>query len=208
MAPQPPTLTESQLLKRSIKRDLKIQAGTLFGLLAAMWVAEIVDVVAFAHGLDAFGIRPRDVDSLPGIFAAPFLHGNFAHLIGNTVPFLLFGWLVLLHGGRDFVVVSLLAMLIGGLGTWLIGAPGVHIGASGVIFGYFGYLLLRGWYRRSVGSILLSLGLGVVYGGLLFGVLPGQAGISWEGHLFGFLGGALAARILTERHRRKTPAAA
>ena len=183
----------------TIKRELKLHGWLLFLPLAVMWVLQLVNSVAF-HVLVRFGIRPRETGGLLGILFAPFLHGGFAHLMANTIPFLVLGWLILLHSVRDFVAVSLLAMLVGGFGTWLTGSPGsVHVGASGVVFGYFGFLLLRGWFRRSVWSILLSLLIGVAYGGLLFGVLPGQAGISWQGHLFGFLGGGLSAYLLCRK---------
>ncbi|HEX2205732.1 MAG TPA: rhomboid family intramembrane serine protease [Longimicrobium sp.] len=185
--------------KRSITRELKLHAVLLATLLAAMWGLEVADALVFAGGLDAYGIRPRDPDGLWGIAFAPFLHGGFEHLAGNSVPFLALGWLILLHEVRDFVVASLAALVVGGLGTWAVGAPGVHIGASGIVFGYLGYLLMRGWYRRSLGAVLLSVGVFILYGGLLWGVLPGTVGISWEGHLFGFLGGALAARLLVRR---------
>jgi len=111
------------------------------------------------------------------------------------VSFLLFGWLVMLRDRRHFGVVTLMAMLGSGLLSWTLGAPGsVHIGASGVVFGYFGFLLLAGFYARSAGSILLSLAVAVLWGGTVFGVLPGTPGISWQGHLGGFIGGVLAAR--------------
>lgn len=188
-----------------IKRELKLHGWLLFLPLAVMWVLQLVNTIPF-HALVRFGIRPRETGGLLGILFAPFLHGGFAHLMANTIPFLVLGWLILLHNVRDFVVVSLLAMLVGGFGTWLTGAPGsVHVGASGVVFGYFGFLLLRGWFRRSVWSILLSLIIGIAYGGLLFGVLPGQAGISWQGHLFGFLGGGLSAYLLCRRTPQEVP---
>lgn len=192
----------------SIKRELKLHGWLLFGLLAVMWVVEAVNA-ATGNALDAFGIQPRTLVGLRGIAFAPFLHGSWGHLMGNSIPFLVFGWIILLHDVRDFVIVSLLAVLIAGLGTWATGATGsTHVGASGVIFGYFGFLLLRGWFRRSVGSIILSLVLGLLYGGLIFGVLPGQTGISWQGHLFGFLGGGLAAYALCRRKPQPVPAAA
>ena len=184
---------------RSIGRELKTHAVLLGVLVAVMWVSEAADFLLFRGALNEYGIHPRDTGSLWGIALAPFLHGDFAHLAGNTVPFLIFGWLILLHAVRDFVVVSVVTLLVAGVGTWAVGAPGVHIGASGIVFGYFGFLLMRGWYRRSFGSIALSIGIFALYGGLLFGVLPGQVGISWEGHLFGFLGGALSARMLAGR---------
>jgi membrane associated rhomboid family serine protease len=191
---------------RSIKQELKLHGWMLAVPLAVMWIVQLVNAVTL-HALDRFGIHPRELSGLLGILFAPFLHGGFGHLLANTVPFLVFGWLILLHDVSDFVIVSILAMLVGGLGTWLTGAPGsVHIGASGVIFGYFGFLLLRGWFRRSFGAILLSLVMGILYGGLLFGVLPGQSGISWQGHLFGFLSGGLSAYLLARRQPQPIPA--
>ena len=191
---------------KAIRRELKVHGWLLFVPLAVMWIVQIVNAVTM-HSLDRFGIHPWSLPGLIGIVFAPFLHGSFGHLMANSLPFLLFGWLILLHDVRDYVVVSLLAMLVGGLGTWLAGAPGsVHVGASGVIFGYFGFLLMRGWFRRSFGSILLSLLIAVVYGGLIFGVLPGQTGISWQGHLFGFLGGVLSARMLARPRPQPEPA--
>jgi membrane associated rhomboid family serine protease len=189
---------------RSIGRALKMHGFLLGGILAVMWGLEIVDLYALGGALDAYGIHPRETDKVAGIAFAPFLHGNLAHLMSNTVPFLIFGWIIMLHQVRDFFFVGLLSALVGGAGTWLVGAPGsVHIGASGVVFGFFGFLLLRGWFRRSVGSILLSIGIFVMYGGILWGVLPSQPGVSWEGHLFGFAGGVLAARMLAGRDRRR-----
>lgn len=188
--------------KAAIAQELKTQLFVLFGLVAVMWAVEIVDQgifrPVFRSTLDIYGIIPRNPIGLRGIFFAPFLHGSFVHLLGNTFPFLILGWLIMLREIRDFWVVSLVAAGVGGAGTWLVGAPGVHIGASGVIFGYLGYLLLRGYFERSVFAIALSLGVGTLFGSLLWGLLPMQAGISWEGHLFGFIGGAIAAKLLAK----------
>jgi membrane associated rhomboid family serine protease len=164
-----------------------------------MWIVEIVDTVIFHRYLDTYGIRPRDWIGLRGIVFAPFLHGNFPHLIANTIPFVSLGWFVMWREIRDFWAVTLITMLVGGLGTWLIGAPGLHIGASSLIFGYLGYLLSRGYFDRSFTAMFLSVVVAFLYGGMLWGVLPAQPGISWEGHLFGFLGGVLAARWLSKR---------
>src|SRR6186997_2116975 len=145
----------------------------------------------------SYGIIPRTVIGLRGIVFAPFLHGSFAHLLANTVPFVVLGWLVMLRDKRHFGRVTIAAALGSGLLSWLLGAPGsVHIGASGVIFGYLGYLMLSGWYTRSFGSVLLSLLVTLVWGSLVFGMIPGQVGISWPAHIGGFLGGVLAARSL------------
>jgi membrane associated rhomboid family serine protease len=183
---------------QAITRELKTQGTILGGLVGVMWALEIVDL-ALGGALNSFGIRPHSLIGLRGIFFAPFLHGNFAHLIANTIPFLVLGWFVMLQETSDFFLVSAIAMLVGGLGTWLFGsANSVHIGASGVIFGYLGFLLARGYYERNIPSIFLAIIVGVFYGGAIWGVLPTQAGISWEGHLFGFIGGILAARLFAK----------
>lgn len=184
---------------KSIARELKTQATILGGLIALIWILELVDLFVFRGALNSYGIVPRRVFGLRGILFAPFLHGNLVHLMANTVPFLTLGWLVMLQETSDFFAVSAVTMVVSGLGVWLFGSPGIHIGASGVIFGYLGFLLLRGFFERNIPSIFLSLIVGFFYGGLIWGVLPAQVGISWEGHLFGFLGGALAARMLARR---------
>ncbi|NES96878.1 MAG: rhomboid family intramembrane serine protease, partial [Desertifilum sp. SIO1I2] len=133
----------------AIAKELKSQALILGTLVAIFWIVEIVDVVVFQGRLDTFGILPRHPIGLRGILLAPFLHGSFNHLIANTLPFLTLGWLVMLKETRDFFIVSAITLLISGLGVWLFGSPGFHIGASGVIFGYLGFLLLRGYFERS-----------------------------------------------------------
>ncbi|MBZ0272134.1 rhomboid family intramembrane serine protease [bacterium] len=144
--------------------------------------------------LDAFGIRPRVVVSLVSIPVAPMLHAGFAHLIANTIPLFGLGWFVMLRRGRDLAEVTATSVLFSGLGIWLLGAPGtVHIGASGVVFGYLGFLVSRGFFERHILAALISIFVAVTYGGLIWGVLPGPAGVSWQGHLFGFLGGVRAA---------------
>jgi membrane associated rhomboid family serine protease len=184
--------------ERAIARELKTQFTVLGGLVALMWILELVDLFVFQNRLNIYGIIPRTQIGLRGILFAPFLHGGLGHLISNTIPFLVLGWLVMLRETRDFFVVTVVCALASGVGTWIFGSPGVHIGASGVVFGYLGYLLLRGYFERSVLAIALSLFVGTLYGSLVWGVLPLQDGISWEGHLFGFLGGILAARLLAK----------
>jgi membrane associated rhomboid family serine protease len=188
----------------SIKRALKLQAAILLGLVAIMWAIEVVDLVVLGGALDAYGIRPRTVDGLWGILLAPFLHGGLGHVAANTIPFVVLGWLVMLRETWHFFAVGVIVAVLGGLGVWLTApAAGVHIGASGVVFGFFGFLLLAGWFERRFGTILVSLAVLVAYGGLIFGVLPGQVGISWQSHLFGFLAGVLAARVLARRPTRE-----
>lgn len=185
---------------KALARELKTHALILGGFIALIWILEIIDLFFLRGALNAYGIRPRSITGLRGILFAPFLHGGLGHLIANTVPFLLLGWFVMLRETSDFFVVTAITMLTSGFGVWLFGSPyTIHIGASGLIFGYFGFLLLRGYFERSVLSIVFSLIVGLLYGGMIWGVLPLQFGISWQGHLFGFIGGALAARLLARR---------
>ena len=183
---------------RNVTRSLKAQTVTLGASVGALWVAFAANTV-LGGALLRFGIVPRTADGLLGIFVAPFLHANLNHLIANTIPFLLFGWLVMLRDRKHFLPVTLFALLGSGLLAWTLGAPGsVHVGASGVIFGYLGFLLLSGWYARSFTSIVLSVGVAVLWGGTVMQVLPGTPGISWQGHLGGLIGGILAARRFRE----------
>jgi membrane associated rhomboid family serine protease len=169
----------------------------LMALVALAWVMEIGDALVPGNWLDSWGIQPRTMSGLWGILFAPLLHGGLTHLMANTVPFLVLGFLVMLRGLGTFVGVSLVVMVLGGFAVWLL-APSytIHIGASGVIFGYLGYLMSRGYFERNFGSIAIAVLVGIVYGGALWGVLPGQRGISWQGHLFGFLAGVAAAGLL------------
>lgn len=184
---------------KAIVSELKTQIMILGGFVAMMWIVESIDLFLFKGMLDIYGVVPRNPIGLRGILFMPFLHGGFPHLIANTAPFLTLGWFVMLRETRDFFTVTALTMLVSGLGVWLFGSPGVHIGASGIVFGYLGYLLFRGYFERNFPSILLSLIVGFLYGGIIWGVLPIQQGVSWEGHLFGFIGGAIAAKFLSRR---------
>lgn len=173
-------------------------AWNLIVIVVLLWSIQIVNVGLFDGRLLLHGIYPRQLDELQGVLWAPFLHGNFGHLLANTLPLITLGGLIMLGKAEDFWAVTVISAVISGLGTWLIGAPNsVHIGASGVVFGYFGYLLLRGYFERSAFSITASMLVILFYGSFLWGVLPNQPGVSWEGHLFGFLGGCLAARLLS-----------
>lgn len=190
--------TDSAGLGGELKFIVKVMGATL----ALLWGLELVDQLALAGTLDGFGIHPRELWGLLGILASPLLHGGFGHLGSNTIGLLVFGTLVLMWGRREFLWVTLVSTLVGGLGTWLIGATdSVHIGASGVVFGYFGYVLARGFYERKFLSILISVAVGFLFGSMLFGAVPGMAGpgISWECHLFGLLGGVLVARRLQRK---------
>ena len=181
-------------------RRLKTQAIVLGSFVAVFWFVELVDWLVLKDALDAYGIKPRELDGLRGVLLAPFLHFGFRHVAANTVPFVFLGWLVGLRRISDFFLATAAILLIGGFGVWLIGpANSVHAGASGLVFGYLGFLLLRGYFERSPVAILVAIVVGAVYASGLPGLLPGQPGVSWQGHLSGFAGGVLAARVLSAR---------
>lgn len=181
---------------KALKRQLWI-LGTVVVLL---WGIQIVNFLLLDGYLVQYGIQPRQWVGLRGIFIAPLLHGSFNHLLANTVPLVTLGWLIMLQKIRDFLIVTSISLLISGLGIWVVGAKSsIHIGASGIVFGYMGYLLLRGYFERSSQAIAIALLVILVYGGLLISILPIQAGVSWEGHLFGFLGGGVAAKLLSKQ---------
>ncbi len=185
---------------QSVGAETKRLLLPLLIIVGVMWLIEIADQLLFRGALDGLGILPRQVAGLRGIPFAPLLHGSFAHLLANTLPFLALGFLVMLRHSRQFVAVSLTIILISGLGTWLIApAHTVHIGASGLIFGYFAFLLVAAYYERSPRAIGLALMVILFYGGLLWGALPQAGAISWQGHLFGLVGGAVAARAFVPR---------
>ena len=175
---------------------VKSQVQLLLTILALMWVVEAVDFI-LGGALNAFGIRPRTIEGLIGIVLAPFLHGDFAHLISNSIPFAALGWLILARSRDEFWRVTSIVWVSSGVGAWLLGAANtVHIGASGVVFGYFGFLLTRAFFDRHWLSAVIAIIVIAAYGSLIFGVLPFQMGISWQGHLFGASGGVFAARQL------------
>lgn len=187
---------------KAVADEIMTQATILGVFVAIFWIVEILDAFVFHGALDRFGIIPHRFIGLRGILFAPFLHGGFAHLIANTIPFITLGWFVMLQETSDFFIVTAMTMLVGGLGVWLFASPfSIHIGASILIFGYLGFLLFRGYFQRNLPSIFLSVIVGLLYGGLIWGVLPNQIGISWQGHLFGFIGGILAAKAIAKEKR-------
>lgn len=179
-----------------IGQTLRTQLIILGGFIVFIWLLETIDWV-LGGSLNQFGIVPRQSSGLWGIGAAPLLHVGFAHVAANTIPFLILGWFVLLRGVKTFMLVTLIVVVISGFGTWLIApSASIHLGASGLVFGYFGYLLLRGYFERSWEAIVWSVVVALLYGGMMVGLFPGNAGISWQMHLFGFIGGGLAAYLL------------
>ncbi len=179
-----------------------VAAQVIGAFVALLYLIELVDTI-LVNRLDAAGVQPREVDGLDGIIFGPLLHVGWGHLFSNTGPLLLFGFLILLAGVARWALVTALVWVVGGVGVWLTGPDNsVHLGASVLAFGWLVYLLLRGFFSRTPSHILIGVGLLVFYGGLLLGVLPGQPGVSWQGHLFGAIGGGLAAWWLGKRDRR------
>lgn len=171
----------------------------LGGFISVLWVLEIADTLIFKGWLNRFGILPRRWLGLRGILLAPLLHGNLRHLSMNTVPLVVLGWLILVRSTQVFVIVTAAVWLIGGLGVWLFaGSKSNHIGASGLVFGYLGFLLMNGYVEQSLVAIATTILVGLLYGSTLWGILPLQRGVSWQGHLFGVLTGGLCAYYLPQ----------
>ena len=191
----------------------KIGGATILSFVALLYVIEAIDTV-MGHRLDQDGIRPLEADGLWGILWAPLLHGGWPHLIANTVPALVLGFLVTLAGIGRFVYATAIIWVLGGLGTWLIGNLGVqcpyvgvqcgstHIGASGLIFGWLTFLIVSGFFTRTLWQIVVGVVVFFVYGSVLLGVFPGTLGVSWQGHLCGALAGIFAAYVLSGPERK------
>ncbi|GAA2947321.1 rhomboid family intramembrane serine protease [Streptomyces enissocaesilis] len=200
----PPTTAE-QSRNRSRGHRVKAAAALMLGWVALLWVLEALDAATGA--LNPYGLSPRDVGELRDVLPMSFLHHGFDHVASNTVPLLVLGFLAALSGIRRFVGVVLVVVLVSGLGVWLTAPDHSNTaGASGVVFGLFGYLLVRGFVDRSALDVVTGLVVAAVYGSILWGVLPAQADVSWQGHLFGLAGGVLAAFLFRRRTSPTGPA--
>ncbi|WP_199044223.1 rhomboid family intramembrane serine protease [Glycomyces salinus] len=174
------------------------RALTLWGtLIAAMWALVALDAILPTH-LTTWGITPRSLDGLaPGIIAAPLLHVGPGHLTANMIPLAVMGTVAALRDWRAFWIAIAATVTVSGLGVWLISPTGsVTVGASGVVFGLFGYLLGRGIFLRRLADIAISVALILLYGSMVWGIFPTQSHVSWQAHLFGFTGGAATAYLL------------
>ncbi|MBZ9713120.1 rhomboid family intramembrane serine protease [Deinococcus multiflagellatus] len=195
MRPPPPPRT---LTSRS---GLLPAAGLTTLLLAGLWVQEVADLLIFGGRLDRYGIEPREPGALWHILTAPFLHAGFGHLLANTVPLAALSFMSALRGPWRFLAALLMIVLVGGGLVWLLGRGGsLHLGASELVFGLLAYLLGVGWWERTPLAIGVAVVAFLLYGGMLWGVLPSNPAVSWEAHLFGFVGGLVAAALL---HRRR-----
>jgi len=165
------------------------------GVLALLWGVQVINFIS-GQRLSRWGIVPRTASGLVGIILAPVLHHGFGHLLANTIPLLVLSILVLSFGEQTFVAVSVFITLVGGLAVWLLASRGSHVGASGLIFGQFGYLLTYGLLAQTVWAITVAIIVGLLYGGFIGNVLPKfkrYKRVSWEGHLSGLLAGIVAA---------------
>lgn len=190
------------------RRDSPVPARTAGIVIGAwtvlLWLIELVDQVT-RGALEMLGIQSWNVASLPSVFVAPLIHDDWAHLAANTLPFAALGFLVLLGGWGRALWATVVIVVVSGLFAWLLSPPHtVTIGASGLVFGWLTYLLVRAVFTRNTAQIVIAVAVLVVYGSLLWGVLPTQPGVSWQAHLGGALGGALAARLLHGRDRAST----
>ena len=178
----------------------------IFTLLVVIWVAQIINFVLGYEMNQWFGLEPRDFGGLVGIPASPFLHANFGHILANTIPLVVLGGMAAMASPKRFLDSTIIIILLGGLLVWLLARGGnrVHVGASGLVFGYLGYVVALGIFERSFRAIAMAVFAGLLYGGLIWGVLPTNKGVSWESHLFGAMAGAAAAWILT-RDKGATP---
>ena len=192
-----PTINRSRwgFSSEGIGRAIKVSMAWV-GLL---WVIEIVDLSS-GFQLDGYGILPRKVDGLMGIFWSPLLHADFAHLIANSGPLVLL--LIMLFSHRQYRPKSSLAFiwLVSGLGTWLIGRPAIHIGASSIVYGLAAFLMTASFWMRSWRAFFLSILALLMFGGLFYGLFHIQKGVSWEGHLSGALAGVWVAWLMHARH--------
>jgi membrane associated rhomboid family serine protease len=187
-----------------------VGGATILTFVALLYLVELIDLLT-NHSLEDNGIRPQTTDGLWGIIFAPVLHANWAHLIANTIPLLVLGFLMTLAGISRFVWATVIIWILGGFGTWLIGnvgsscGPTDHIGASGLIFGYLAFLLVFGLFVRRVWNVIVGLVVLFLYGGVLLGAMPVLhqcGGVSWQGHLSGAVAGVFAAYLLSAPERK------
>lgn len=177
--------------------SLKLRIAVLLAFVGLMWVVWFLDALTPGGGSAAgIGVVPRTQVGLGGIPVAPFIHGSLDHLVSNSVPLLVLGGLVLLRGVVEFGFVVFVSILVSGAGMWLLGTGGAqHIGASGVVFGFFGYLVFRTAFDRRLSSVVITLAVAAAYGtAMVYSLIP-QETISWTSHFFGFAGGVAAARF-------------
>jgi membrane associated rhomboid family serine protease len=190
------TSTVADMKNRDHTRVVFRRAAALLAFVALLWSVHVINWITGYALNPAFGLIPRHLGGLDGVVAMPLLHGSFAHLTANTLPLLVMGGLLVATTTRALLPVNAVVIGLGGGLVWLFGSSAIHIGASGLVFGWFGFLVARGLVDRSPVTLGAALMVGLLYGSILWGVLPGQPGVSWEAHLFGAFAGAAAAFLL------------
>lgn len=176
----------------------------MLGIAAVLWIIQIINA-ANDYSLDRFGLRPREVDGLWGIATEPFLHGSYHHLFSNTAPLVMVGWVLMLSGLRTWLTVTGIVIVIGGAATWLVAPTGLIVGASGLVFGWLGYLLARAYFSRKLRWIIVAVLVLFFFGTLLSSLLPSfDSNVSWQAHVCGFGAGILAGAVLHPRRDRPT----
>ncbi|WP_370324232.1 rhomboid family intramembrane serine protease [Amycolatopsis sp. WAC 04197] len=212
LPPQPVPASESSgtdPAKRVLPPNPRAAAVVALAFTALLYLVELVDVVLPLDLDQSGGIVAREVSDLDGVLWAPLLHAGWGHLFSNTVPVLVFAFLAMSAGIGRWVLVTAIIWVLSGLGVWLIAPSGtVTVGASGVAFGWLAFLLVRGIFNRAVGQILVAVVLLGIWSGMLWGLLPGDTGISWQGHLFGALSGVFAAWLMARADRSQARKAA
>ena len=184
-----------------MKAALAQRAAVLFGGLGLVWAVSLY-ALADPSALYFLALTPRRFDGLPGVIGMPFVHGSLWHLIANTLSLIPLAAIVLFRGVRYYLVVVAWIVVVGGLALWLFGREAPHVGASGLVFGLVGFLIVRGVYERALTSLMVSLAVLLLYGGTIWGIVPQGGGISWEAHLFGLLAGFATARAFVGRNAR------
>ena len=197
------TRRNNQIVPQDRDGGLGAAISTAIGYLVLIWTVFLVNEFIFGGALNNFGVRPRDTSTLWGILTAPLLHAEYGHIVANSLPGALFAGLIAMSSKRLFWQVTLLITVVGGGLTWLVGGVNtVHIGASGLIYGWLAFLVVRGFVNRRVMQIILGVILASMYSGLIWGVLPTQMAVSWQMHLFGGLAGIWAA-VMFKRGRAR-----
>lgn len=174
---------------------MKNRLITLTSFIVIIWISSFI-VFLFHPNYILPVLIPRTAQGLLGILTMPFIHGSITHLVANTLPFIIFSWLILIRGTVYYLKATTIILILGGLLVWLFARSAAHIGASGLIFGYFGFLIARAFYDRSIRSVLITLLVFFFYGGFIWGIVPTAGRISWEAHLFGMIAGIIAARYV------------
>lgn len=198
-----PGRSQAEAMIAEAKRALWVMVG----LLAVMWLIQIVNSLD-DYGISYdFGIDAREPSSLPEIFSAPFLHFSWNHLEANSGPLFVFGFLAAYRGVKKWLAVTVLIVIASGLGVWFISpSNAVTVGASGLVFGYFGYIIVRGLFDRHPIDIVIGLVMALCFAYQFSSLLPSDEHVSWQGHMFGFVGGIVGGWLFRERHRKAVPA--